>query len=81
MHRVPALMALPRVPRLPLVPDPFRRIHVPRDLKAITVTGEQKNPAGGDLSERTANRIWAAGRELYRTGVHPALQLCVRRNG
>ncbi len=74
-------MVLPRVPRLPLVPDPFRRIHVPRDLKSITVTGEQEDPAAGGLSERTANRIWAAGRELYRTGVHPALQLTVRRNG
>jgi CubicO group peptidase (beta-lactamase class C family) len=74
-------MALPRIPRLPLVPDPFRRIHIPRDLKAITVTGEQENPAAGGLSERTANRIWATGRELYRTGVHPALQLTVRRNG
>lgn len=74
-------MALPKVPRLPLVPDPFRRIKVPKDLKAITVTGEQEDPAAGGLSERTVERIWAAARELYKTGVHPALQLCVRRNG
>jgi CubicO group peptidase (beta-lactamase class C family) len=25
--------------------------------------------------------MWRAGRDLYRSGVHPALQLCVRRHG
>jgi CubicO group peptidase (beta-lactamase class C family) len=72
---------MPRVPHLPLLPDPLRRIDVPRDLKAVTVHGEQEDPAAGGLDQATANRIWAAGVDLYKTGVHPALQLCVRRNG
>jgi CubicO group peptidase (beta-lactamase class C family) len=27
------------------------------------------------------DRIWRAARDLYRSGVHPALQLCLRRHG
>ena len=33
------------------------------------------------LRPREIDRIWESARELYRTGVHPALQLCLRRNG
>ncbi len=72
---------VPSVPRLPLVRDPLRRIRVPRDLTAITVAGEEQAPESVGLTPRAVARIWAAARELYRSGVHPALQLCVRRNG
>jgi len=72
---------MPRVPRLPLVPDPFRRIHVPRDLKAITTVGPEEEPESVGLSRAKVERIWGSARELYRTGVHPAVQLCLRRNG
>ncbi len=68
-------------PRLPLVPDPLGRIHVPDDLRSITTTGEEVDPESVGLSEREVKRIWAAARALYRTGVHPALQLCLRRHG
>src|SRR5438045_2449063 len=73
--------AMPRVPRLPLVPDPLRRIHVPRDIKSITTVGHEEDPESLGVSLRTINRIWTAVRELYKTGVHPAVQLCLRRNG
>jgi CubicO group peptidase (beta-lactamase class C family) len=72
---------MPRVPRLPLVPDPLRRIRVPRDLNAVTSYGHEDDPEAAGVQRRTVQRIWAAARELYRTGVHPALQLCVRRGG
>jgi CubicO group peptidase (beta-lactamase class C family) len=72
---------MPRVPRLPLVPDPLHRIHVPRDLKAITAVGEEQQPQSVGLEQRTVERIWASVRSFYRTGVHPAIQLCLRRNG
>jgi CubicO group peptidase (beta-lactamase class C family) len=68
-------------PRLPLVPDPLGRIEIPRDLRAITTIGDEVAPESVGLSEREVKRIWAAGSALYRTGVHPALQLCVRRHG
>lgn len=72
---------MPRVPRLPLVPDPFRRIRLPRDLRAVTDVAEEADPRSLGMTPRAVSRIWAAARELYRTGVHPALQLCVRRHG
>ncbi|HWD85601.1 MAG TPA: serine hydrolase domain-containing protein [Solirubrobacteraceae bacterium] len=72
---------MPRIPRLPFVPDPLGRIHVPSNLKAITTTGEEAPPEESGLTGRQVGRIWAAARALYQTGVHPALQLCVRRNG
>jgi CubicO group peptidase (beta-lactamase class C family) len=72
---------LPRVPRLPLIPDPLRRIHVVRDLKSITTSGSEEVPGAGGLSEQTVERIWSGARELYRSGAHPTVQLCLRRNG
>jgi CubicO group peptidase (beta-lactamase class C family) len=72
---------MPRVPRLPLLPDPLHRIHVPRNLKAITTIGVEHEPASVGLREATIERIWSSVREFYRTGVHPAIQLCLRRNG
>jgi CubicO group peptidase (beta-lactamase class C family) len=69
------------IPRLPLIPDPLGRIDVPRDLDPITSSGAEVDPELVGLSERNVKRIWSATRGLFRTGVHPALQLCVRRNG
>lgn len=72
---------MPRIPRLPFVPDPLGRIHIPSNLKAITTAGEEAAPEEAGLTGRQVGRMWAAARGLYQTGVHPALQLCVRRNG
>jgi CubicO group peptidase (beta-lactamase class C family) len=72
---------MPKVPRLPLVPDPLRRIHVPRDLQSITTCAEEVEPEDVGLTQQKIDRIWGSARELYKTGVHPALQLCVRRHG
>jgi CubicO group peptidase (beta-lactamase class C family) len=72
---------MPSVPRLPLVPDPLRRIHVPRDLASITTTGEEADAASVGMDGKAVDHIWRAARDLYRSGVHPALQLCVRRHG
>jgi hypothetical protein len=32
---------MPKVPRLPLLPDPLRRIRVPRDLRSETTVGAE----------------------------------------
>jgi CubicO group peptidase (beta-lactamase class C family) len=72
---------MPRVPRLPLIPDPLHRIQVPRNLKAITAMGEEHEPEAVGLEQATIERIWASVRDFYRSGVHPAIQLCLRRNG
>jgi CubicO group peptidase (beta-lactamase class C family) len=72
---------VPNVPRLPWVPDPLRRIHVQRDLAPITTIGDDEQPSAGGMDEDAVESIWGAAQDLYKTGVHPAVQLCVRRNG
>jgi CubicO group peptidase (beta-lactamase class C family) len=67
---------IPSIPRLPVVPDPLRRVRVPRDLDSVTTVGAE------DPSEEIdVERIWKAAVDLYRSGVHPAVQVCVRREG
>jgi CubicO group peptidase (beta-lactamase class C family) len=75
MPRVPSL------PRLPGVRDPFGRVALPRDLRSITTRGEEGNLRRAHIRRASVERIWEAGLDLYRSGVHPALQLCVRRRG
>jgi CubicO group peptidase (beta-lactamase class C family) len=72
---------LPSIPRLPLVPDPLRRIRVPRDLESATAIGAEAQAEAGGLSAEAVERIWGAAVGLYRSGVHPAVQVCVRRQG
>ncbi|MCE5289142.1 MAG: beta-lactamase family protein [Nocardiaceae bacterium] len=50
------------------------RVHVPDDLDAVTTSGAEV----GDLA---AASIWASVQDWYRTGLHPAIQVCVRVNG
>ena len=72
---------MPSVPRLPLVGDPLRRVHVRRDLASITTTGAEVDAVDVGLEPKAVDKMWRAARDLYRSGVHPALQLCVRRHG
>jgi CubicO group peptidase (beta-lactamase class C family) len=71
----------PSIPRLPFVGDPLRRARIPSDLDSITTVGEEERAGDGGLSDEVVDRLWEGATNLYRTGVHPALQLCVRRNG
>jgi CubicO group peptidase (beta-lactamase class C family) len=72
---------VPQVPRLPLVPDPLRRIRVPRDLDAVTVVGDEVDPGAAGMTRDRVEQIWRDAVAWYRSGVHPALQVCVRRHG
>jgi CubicO group peptidase (beta-lactamase class C family) len=74
-------MQLLRVPRVPLVPDPLRRVRVPADLEPITTVGDEADPAEGGMTRDSVERIWRAVQRLYRSGVHPAIALCLRRDG
>ncbi len=78
---LPRLPSLPTVPRLPFVADPLGRIALPQDLESVTTVGQEVEPESVGLTGEQIWRIWGAARALYRSGVHPALQLCVRRNG
>ncbi len=67
------------VPRIPLAL--LARCRVPEDLDAVTSRGQETPAEAIGLDPAAVERIWQAAVALYRTGVHPALQLCVRRRG
>ncbi len=54
---------------------------MPDDLEAATTVGAEDDPAEAGVDAELVERIWEGGVGLYRSGVHPALQLCVRREG
>ena len=56
------------------------RCRVPDDLDAVTDVGWE-DPGGSDVTRARVERVWDRVVALYRTGVHPALQICVRRDG
>lgn len=73
---------IPSLPRPPLgIPDPLRRIRVAKDLDSVTDIGPEEPPEAGDVTARQIDSIWSSVRDWYRSGVHPALQVCVRRHG
>ncbi len=73
---------IPPIPRPPLgLPDPLRRIRMPKDLDAVTDIGEEAPAEDGDVDSKQVEAIWSAVLDWYRSGVHPALQVCVRRHG
>jgi CubicO group peptidase (beta-lactamase class C family) len=58
-----------------------RLCRVPADLDAVTDRGVETPPRDVGLSRAAIDAIWESARTLYRTGLHPALQLCVRHRG
>lgn len=72
---------IPPVPKPPLIPDPLRRSRIPRDLDAVTTIADEVDPVDVGMERKDVEHIWGAVRTLYRSGVHPAISLCVRRDG
>jgi CubicO group peptidase (beta-lactamase class C family) len=54
------------------------RIRVPDDLDAVTDIGAEDH---SEIDPAAIERIWQAARHWYSAGMHPAIQLCLRRNG
>ena len=54
---------------------------IPDLLESVTSYGAEDDPEPVGMSTRGVARIWKAARLLYQSGVHPAVQVCVRRNG
>jgi CubicO group peptidase (beta-lactamase class C family) len=69
------------IPRPPIGPDLLRRIDVPRDVASVTTVGAEGDPRDGGMTRDAVERIWSAAERLYRSGVHPAIALCLRREG
>jgi len=73
---------IPPIPRLPLVPDPLRRIRVPRDIEAVSTRADEVADVEAlGMAATGIERIWAGVERLYRSGFYPAIALCVRRHG
>ena len=55
---------------------------IPDDLEAATFRDSAgENPAAVGVSQETVEAIWASVQGLYRTGVHPGIQLSIRHRG
>jgi len=76
MRRFDPLAWIARIPLASL-----QRCRVPSDLDQVTSLAPETPPEEAGLERANVERIWQAARALYRTGVHPALQLCIRRHG
>ncbi len=73
---------VPPIPRLPLVPDPLRRIRVPHDLHAVSARSDEAADVEAlGMTAAGIERIWAGVERLYHSGFYPAIALCVRRHG
>lgn len=68
---------------LPSLPGPVRRCRVPRDLTTVTRVreGAEVDPADVGMTRDDVEQVWAGVERVYRTGVHPAMALCLRRDG
>ena len=57
------------------------RCRVPADLGSVSSRGEEADPRDVGASAAAVERVWGAAERLYRSGIHPGIQLCVRRRG
>jgi CubicO group peptidase (beta-lactamase class C family) len=67
------------VTRLPI--PWLARCRVPRQIGEVCSVGREEPARACGLAQSDIERIWEAVEALYRTGVHPALQLCIRHRG
>lgn len=57
---------------------PTGKIALPSDLDAVTDIGDEDH---SDIDPSAVERIWESVRYWYGSGMHPAIQVCLRRNG
>ena len=57
------------------------RCRVPAELRSVTTVGVEAGPRDLGVAPDAVDHIWAAAERLYRSGIHPAIQLCVRHRG
>jgi CubicO group peptidase (beta-lactamase class C family) len=87
--RVPCRRAMPSLPRPPRllvpkvkgVPDLLRRVDVPKDLDVVERRAAEVAPQDAGMTRDGVEKIWSVAKRLFRSGVHPCVQVCVRREG
>ena len=55
--------------------------YVPQDLSSITQSKDEVAPELGGMTEKNVSKIWESIEKLYRTGNHPLISVCIRRQG
>ncbi len=65
------------------LPSPVRRAHVARDLSTVETVNHaaEADPTDVGMTRDDVEAIWSSVRTVYRTGIHPAIALCLRRDG
>ncbi len=58
-----------------------KRCGIPDDLETVTTRGEEAPCETVGCTPEAIERVWRKAEALYRSGVHPAIQLCIRRRG
>jgi CubicO group peptidase (beta-lactamase class C family) len=66
---------------LSLFPSIMTRASVPHDVEDVTTVGEEIDPAEVGADRAGIESVWDAACNLYRSGIHPAIQICLRRRG
>ena len=59
------------------------RVRVPKNLESVTTIDHESevDPRSVGVKSESIDSIWTAVERVYRSGMHPAMQLCVRRHG
>jgi CubicO group peptidase (beta-lactamase class C family) len=57
------------------------RCAVPEDLGEVTSIGDEDPLQGTGVRRAAVDAVWRRVEDFYRAGVHPAVQICIRRNG
>jgi CubicO group peptidase (beta-lactamase class C family) len=70
-----------RYDRWPVRCPLLTRCRVPAALDAVTSIGREQPPRDVGVDPRALAAVWDAVERLYRSGFHPAIQLCVRHRG
>jgi CubicO group peptidase (beta-lactamase class C family) len=71
---VDPLQQLTRIPFL-------NRCRIPRDVRDVRSMGGEVPGREVGIPQGRIERVWDAVEAVYRTGVHPALQICIRYRG
>ena len=56
-------------------------IRIPKDLQSISDVGVESQAALAGMTSKQVQHIWSSVESLYKTGNHPMISLCLRRQG
>jgi CubicO group peptidase (beta-lactamase class C family) len=59
----------------------LKRCRIPSRLEDVRSVGEDEDPTASDVPADAVERVWQRIEAMYRTGVYPGMQVCIRRHG